>query len=97
MPQKLITVLMPSANALWVPLRPVAMRWRSKLFPLDGQCTADPAGQWRDMGNGVTDGTITHALPVSTCGRANFHTGWVSVGVRHAVASNLTLAHRKLL
>ena len=48
MPQKLITVLMPSANALWVPLRPVVMRWRSKLFPLDGQCTADPAGQRRD-------------------------------------------------
>jgi hypothetical protein len=50
-----------------------------------------------EVSKGVTGGTITHALSVSTCGRANFHTGWVSVAVRHAFQANLTLAHRKPL
>src|ERR1700678_2612448 len=36
-------------------------------------------GNLRDGQKGVTDGTVTHALPVSTCGRANFHTGCVNV------------------
>jgi hypothetical protein len=48
----------------------------------------------------VTDGTITHAIPVSACGRGNFHTGWVNVpfchALRHAFQSGVSVPEHPL-